>query len=65
MADPVFTTREELESWAKKRHNAAFVKAMLSRRAGRYRATINDEAAKIGRVVKAHAHLLTPESDNG
>lgn len=57
MADPAFTTREEFEAWEADEHafiakfdDPFFVAGALS---------------IIARVKRNHAHLLTPESDNG
>lgn len=61
MSDPVFTTRMALEDW-----EADAMRSLINRARNKQvsRRSIRERASLIDRVATAHAHLLTPESDN-
>lgn len=60
MADPVFTTRDELEAWEL---GEVMSRGPDNRWIDEARLALSIEQFR--RVRAAHAHLLTPESDNG
>lgn len=62
MGDPVFTTRTEFADWESDETRSLVNRARNKRVR---RSSVREQANLIDRVAKAHAHLLTPESENG
>lgn len=62
MSAPRFETRAEFEDWESDEMRSLVNRARNKRVR---RSSVREQASLIDRVAKAHAHLLTPESDNG